>query len=393
MTILYYIPQLYLMGGVERTTTAKVNWLVHHGHKVVVFLPEQYGKDTYYELDPRVKLYQAESTPLSESKSIIGKVLEKRKHYRLLHNELSRIIEIERPDIGICTDAEKFPILPSIMGKDRTIVEFHTSREAADLGTPFKEKLMGYNRTTRFIAHKLRLGRGWNRISWHYYGKLVVLSQRDKNYWEEKLKVKNIVAIPNPLSFTNDSPSKCENRIVLSLGRLSGEKNFSELLDIWVSVVKQNSSWRLLIVGSGELESALLTQINRLGLENNVCLSKATPEIIPLYRKASLYVMTSKFEGFPMALLEAQATGLPIVSYNCPCGPSEIVEDGVTGYIVAPGDKETLAKRLLYLMEQDELRIRMGKKAYESSHRYEIDKIMNIWINLFKNISATVKSN
>lgn len=374
------------MGGIERTTTAKVNWLVQNGHEVFLFLQEQYERDIYYNIDPRVKIYQAKSTPLNSSKNTIRKLLEKQRHYRLLYKELSHIIQVERPDIGICTDAEKYPILPIIMGKGRTIVEFHTSREAADCGTPFKEKLMGYNRATRFIAHKLRLARGWNRIAWHYYGRLIVLSQRDKIYWQEKLKVKNIAVIPNPSPFTNGTPSRCNNRTVLSLGRLSPEKNFSELLDIWASVVKRNPSWNLHIVGSGDSQSSLLVRINKLGLENNVYLTGATPEVIPFYHKASIYVMTSKFEGFPMTLLEAQATGLPIVSYDCPCGPSEIIEDGVTGYVIEPSNKDAFADKLLRLMENDELRIAMGREAYKASSRYQIDTIMQTWISLFEGI-------
>lgn len=390
MKILYYIPQLYRMGGIERTTTVKANWLVQNGHQVILFLPEQAGKEVYYELDPRVKLYPMDTKPLGK-RNIFQRLIDKQRAYKRLYKALSQIIKVEQPDIAICTDAEKYPILPIIMDKGRTLVEFHTSREVADYGTPLKEKLMGYNRVTRFIAHKLRIGGGWNRIAWHYYGKLIVLTQRDKNYWQKILGVKNIVAIPNPLPFTNPRQSSCTNKIVLAIGRFCDQKNFSDLLEIWSITANNISGWTLKLVGDGEYKETLISQINHLKLNGSIQIEPATLDIEPHYSEASIFCMTSKFEGFPMTLLEAQATGLPIVSYNCPCGPSEIVEDGVTGYIVVPGNKEDFANKLIYLMQQDELRKEMGRKAYKASHRYQIHKIMNTWINLFNDICSTAE--
>lgn len=382
MTILYYVTQLYQMGGVERVTTSKINWYAQNGHTVVLALMEQGSREFYYTLDPRVHIYRLKSYVASGG--FLQRMWNNQRAYKELSCQLREIIDKEKPDVAICTDAEKFPILPLLMPKGCTFVEFHTSREFADTGTPLKEKLIGYNAFTRFLAHKLRLGGGWNRICWHYYGTLVVLTGRDRSCWVERLGCKNIRVIPNPLPYETERQSLCDEQNVLALGRLADEKDFSSLIDIWAIVAPMCPDWKLRVVGEGPLRKELQDQVERLGLQHSVRLEPATAEVIPYYLSSSVFAMSSKFEGFGLVLAEAQACGLPSVSYDCACGPSDIIEDGVTGFLITPGDKQRFAERLSLLMRDVELRKFMGRKAHEASGRFFMDDVMVRWLGMFE---------
>ncbi len=128
-------------------------------------------------------------------------------------------------------------------------------------------------------------------------------------------------------------------------------------------------------------------KVKDLGLEEHVLLTKTTNQIEEYYQQADIMTLMSEYEGLPMVLLEAQTMCLPIVAYTCPCGPRDIITDGEDGFLVKPNDKETFAKRLMQLIENENLRLQMRAKAKENSRRFEVETIMPQWEALFRDLT------
>ena len=151
-------------------------------------------------------------------------------------------------------------------------------------------------------------------------------------------------------------------------------------------IARHFPDWKLDIVGDGEAREALLRQIQTYGLEQQIALVYPTKEIEKIYLDASLLVLSSRYEGLPMVLLEAQSFGLPIVSFRCKCGPADIVTYGVNGFLVEESNIQELAKQMAVVMKNDDLRKRMGAKAKEASFRYCEDVVMQQWVTLFRSL-------
>ena len=149
---------------------------------------------------------------------------------------------------------------------------------------------------------------------------------------------------------------------------------------------KQRQDWMLYLIGEGELRETLQEQISQLGLQDNVVLGKVETRVQPIYQQASIMVLSSHYEGLPMVLLEAQAAGLPIVSFDCKCGPKDVITDGVDGFLIKEGDVEAMANRILQLMDDDVLRKNMGLAAFTHSERYAESTIMQHWVSLFSQL-------
>ena len=144
--------------------------------------------------------------------------------------------------------------------------------------------------------------------------------------------------------------------------------------------------WTLKIVGDGEWHDKLAEQAAELGIADRVNLCYATKDIVEEYRNASILVLSSRYEGFGMVLLEAQSAGLPTISFDCKCGPSEIILDNINGYLVPVGDIDILADRIADLIKNEDKRNRMGKQSYIDSNNFSEELIMAKWECLFADL-------
>ncbi len=231
-----------------------------------------------------------------------------------------------------------------------------------------------YNAPMSFMA---RLSR---KIWYPKLNALVVLTELDKTYYSKINS--NVVCIPNSLSFYPNNFSALQNKTVLAIGRHTEQKGFAELIKIWFNVVEKNTDWRLIIIGNGPLLANNKDLSNRLGLGSSIFFAEPTKNIIEFYLQASIYVMTSVYEAFPMVLLEAMACGLPCVSFNCDTGPAQIIKDNIDGFLVEKGHSEFFEAKLTRLIADESLRIEMGKQARENIQRFKIDIIGNQWVHL-----------
>ena len=185
---------------------------------------------------------------------------------------------------------------------------------------------------------------------------------------------------------SNYPPSPLTEKRVIAAGRLVRQKNFASLIRAWKEVHAKHPDWKLDIYGEGSLKTSLEKLIADLQLEGAVCLQGKTQEIFKEMTNSSIFVLSSIYEGFGLVIVEAMSCGLPVVSYACPCGPKDIIEDGKDGFLVEVNDEQTLAARINQLIEDEELRRQMSQAALQKSEKYKMERIIPMWMDLFEKL-------
>ena len=361
MKLVYLIAGTYRAAGMERVLTEKANWLAAHGYSILIVTCEQQGRDPAFRFDDRIRF---EDLDIGYEKNNGGSFADKFLHYpfkQYRHRKaLQALLLRERADVVVSMFGNEAGFLPGIQDGSRKVLEIHFSR--------FK-KLQYGRKGLWALADRWRTRQ--DAITATKYDRFVILTEEDKGYWGN---MDNIRVIPNPRTFVLPEPASLQSHTVLAVGRYSHQKGFDLLLKAWKMI--DTSGWTLRIAGSGE----------SLGdLPANVIPGPST-NIVDEYRSAAFLVMSSRYEGLPMVLLEAQATGLPVVSFACKCGPRDVITDGVDGILIPECDIDELAAGMKRLMDDDNLRRRMGEAAFRNSARYDKERIMSLWDNLFREL-------
>lgn len=375
MKIVYLIAGTYNAGGMERVLANKANWLATHGHEVTVVTTDQRGRPTFFRLDDSIACYDLAVNYETDNGRLLSKLLRypaRQLRHRAL---LSRLLKQLKADIVVSMFCNDATVLPLINDGSKKILEAHFSR--------FKRLQYGRQGLWR-MADIWRSGN--DRRTAARYDRFVVLTKEDKNYWGD---MPNVTVIHNARTFSFTRPAQLDSKTVIAVGRYCHQKGFDRLIAAWGIVCCKIEGWRLEIVGDGDLRQELLNQTERLGLSGKVVLRKVPADgMEAVYTNASIMAMSSRYEGLPMVLLEAQAAGLPIVSFACKCGPRDIVEDGVNGFLVEENNIQGLADALIRLIRHDDLRKRMGKAAYRNSERFSMSVIMKQWESLFNEVAG-----
>jgi glycosyltransferase involved in cell wall biosynthesis len=248
---------------------------------------------------------------------------------------------------------------------------------------------------------KAPMGVIWETLRCHAYGHLhaVVALTRECAHWLERhSRARRIPVIPNPVVWPlaqhapHVSPATAcapGRQILLGVGRLSDEKNFTTLIAIFARLAPVHPAWDLIILGEGAQRAALSAQVQAGGLGRRVFLPGSVGNMGDWYARASLYAMSSHFEGFPNTLVEAMAYGLPAVSFDCDTGPRDIIRHGIDGVLVAPGDIGGMASALDTLMRDSRARARFAQRAVEARERFSMDKISRMWETVFMPSACT----
>lgn len=372
MYILYNIAGLYRPAGMERVLTDKANWLVEHGHQVTILTTEQKGRPTAFPLDSRVEVMDL---GIGYEDNNGGSLWDKLVHYpgkqRRHRKALAAVLAERRPDITVSMFCNEVNLIPRIKDGSKKVLEVHFSR--------FKR--LQYGRKGLWaLADRIRSRQDARLV--RRYDRFVVLTEEDKGFWGP---MDTIRVIPNPVRFRPGEPASLNTKTVIAVGRYTHQKGLERLLEAW-SLIRDKSGWRLRLVGDGEDRPALEAQIRTLGMEGSVQLGRAESDMESVYSQASILALSSRYEGLPMALLECQAFGVPAVSFDCKCGPREIIRDGETGILVDEGDVLSLAAALEKLMRDDVLRKLMGQNAFRHAEAWRPEAIMPKWIQLFEEI-------
>ncbi len=373
MKIVYCIAGTFNPGGMERVLSNKTNYLAKHGHEVYIVTTDQRNQSSFFYFHPSIKHYDLGiNYDENNGKGFFNKLI-KFPGKQLLHRKkLSEFLIKLKPDITISMFNNDVSFIPNIKDGSKKVLEIHFS----------KFKKMQYQRKGLW-----KLADSWRtkeEEKWvKKFDRFVVLTEEDKCYWGN---LQNIEVIPNALSKIPETTSKLDIKNVVAIGRYNSQKGFDRLIDIWSVVHNECPDWHLNILGEGDLKESLQRQIDELNLSENVHLTRPTKDVEQIYLNSSILALTSRYEGLPMVLLEAQSYGLPIVAYDCKCGPLDVITDGEDGFIVRDGNKQYFAEKIKQLILSKDLRERMGKKGKAASFRFEEDKIMNRWIDLFQNL-------
>ena len=208
------------------------------------------------------------------------------------------------------------------------------------------------------------------------------------NFFPELIRYRGKV-IPNPVQKTDPQSKKCllrstgsSKRILLAMGRLSAQKGFDLLIDAFAGLAAKHSDWILEIWGAGSELEDLKRRVLAAGLSERIQLSGFTANPVETMRRADIFVLSSRYEGFPNVLCEAMSGGLPVVSFDCPSGPAEIIRHDIDGILVPPANIEALSNALDQLMSNETERLRLAAHAVEISERFSMEKVMGWWADL-----------
>ena len=375
LKIVYLTPALYMAGGVERVLTLKANYFADHfGYDITIILTEGKDKPLFYPLSDKIKVINLnigfeELWTCSFAKKIFVYLKKQHQFKKALTKELMRL----RPDITVSLLRREINFLNDIKDGSRKIGELHVNRAnyrnfEADETNCIKQlfaKLWMHS-----LVSKLK------RLD-HF----VVLTEEDKSAWPE---LQNICVIPDPLSFLPTQHSPLTEKRVIAVGRYVYQKGFDLLLQAWAKIEKNHSDWQMAIYGDGNREP-YEQQMKELGIDSGRChLNGPTADIQKEYVNSSVFVFSSRFEGFGMVLVEAMACGLPVVSFACPCGPKDIVKDGDDGLLVENGNLNALTDSLIRLMGDADLRRRMAANGIKNVQRFSMMHIAERWKGLFE---------
>jgi GalNAc-alpha-(1->4)-GalNAc-alpha-(1->3)-diNAcBac-PP-undecaprenol alpha-1,4-N-acetyl-D-galactosaminyltransferase len=220
----------------------------------------------------------------------------------------------------------------------------------------------------------------------HSANTLVVQTDAVEKKCATRWKLNNVKTIANPIWVNDDASCHTKEKIILSVGRLHFQKGHDVLIKAFKKVYADFPEWRLIIYGEGELRNSLESELVASDLTEVVSLRGAVKDIFPIYQAASIFVMPSRFEGFPNALLEALAMGCACISTDCESGPREILEGGRLGMLTPVDDVEAMANALRSLMQSPALREQFGSHAAYVIQRYHLDKISQQWLDLFESV-------
>jgi glycosyltransferase involved in cell wall biosynthesis len=377
LKIVYLTPALYMAGGVERVLTLKANYFAEQfGYDVTIILTEGKGKPLAYPLSDKIKVINLdinfeELWTCSFFKKVLVYLRKQRQYKRKLKAELMRI----RPDITDSLLRREINFVSQIKDGSKKIGELHVNRsnyrnfEAND--TNWLKELFAKLWMWNLITHLKQLDR------------FIVLTEEDKVAWTE---LNNVVAIHNPVSFKPVSVSSLQEKRVIAVGRYVYQKGFDLLLRAWKKVEEQCPDWELVIYGDGD-RSSYEQLLGELGINTNRChLNAPTSQIQKEYVNSSVFAVSSRFEGLSMALLEAAACGLPIVSFACPCGPRDLITDGVDGLLVEKENVDAMADSLIKVMTSPEIREAMGNAILKKAEQFKIEHIAMQWKKLFESL-------
>lgn len=352
----------------ERVLAQKANWFASRGHDIVIVTTEQKGRKPAFELAENIRCIDL---AIGYEDNNGGSFADKLIHYPALqrrhHKALEALLAKENADIVISMGGNEMSFLPRIKDGSKKVLEIHFSRL----------KRLQYGRKGLWALADLWRNKQEKRQAGRY-DRFVVLTAEDAGYWGA---MPNIRVIPNSRTFTMDTPAPVgENRTVLAVGRYDYQKGYDMLLKVWCSI--DTTGWQLRIAGSGDD----LEKLCDCTVPGNV-ITGPSNDIATEYRNAAFLALSSRYEGLPMVMLEAQAAGLPCVAFECKCGPKDVLTDGEDGFLVPEGDIDTFALRMKQLMENDDLRHRMGTSAFSNSDRFDEKAIMAKWEKLFQELS------
>ena len=375
--IVYCTPSLYMAGGVERVLTLKANFFADvYGYDITIVTTDGEEKENYFPLSSKVKVVNLcihfdEMWHHSFLKRLSLYLPKERLFKKKLTEELNRI----KPDITISLLRREINFLSDIQDGSKKIGEIHINRAHYRNFTP--------NRTNPFKAVFSKYWMSGLVKKIKKLDRFVVLTEYDRQAWQE---IPQVDVIPNPLPFYPEFSNVSRRKRIIAVGRYFDEKGYDMLLRAWAIVEKDCKEWVLDIYGDGNKsyyeKLALTLRLDK----NRYSLNGSIHNVQDEYLNSSIFVCTSRFEGFGMGIIEAMACGLPVVAFDCLWGPRSIITNGEDGILVENGHVKKFADAVLDLIKSPDKLQMMGRNARINVCRFNIDDVALRWKNLFDEV-------
>lgn len=391
--IVYCTPALYSAGGVERVVSFKASYFAEQlGYDVTIIVTEGRGRKCFFPLSDKVRVINFElgfedlwKAPFL--RKVFLYLIKQHKYKKRLSAELMRI----RPDITISMLRREINFLTSLKDGSKKVGELHVNRA----------NYRNFEANDSNVLKRL-FAKFWMKslvVQLKKLDQLVVLTEKSMVAWPE---LENVTVIPDPIPLPLPVSHGTNTKRVITIGRYAYQKGYDLLLQAWAEVekikeleevnevkeVSEVEEWTLDIYGQGD-RTDYRQLMAELGIDANRChLNGPVDDVGQVYMDSSIFVLSSRFEGFGLVLIEAMASGLSVVSFDCPAGPDEIITDGVDGLLVPSGDVHALAEKLMVLMSDENQRRRLGQQARQSAQRYEMNLIAGKWVDLFNKLMA-----
>ena len=375
--IVYVVGGLLAPNGMSSVLSAKINYLAEHtDYELYMILTEKAGQKWYYTINPKVhwvnfdiNFDELDTMPLLKKLFFYQ---QKQRRYKKMFTDY--LMEV-RPDITVSTVRREINFINDIPDGSKKVGEIHFNKSNyRNLHIPFLPAFVN-----RYLS-QLWMGRLQKQIA--RLDSFVVLTHQDAAHWKA---LPNLQVIPNFITHIPVEVSHGNHQRVIAVGRYDRVKGFDLLIEAWKQVCQYCSEWHLNIYGAGNRDE--YQQIaDEMGLKEVVHCNGPVTDIDAEYVSSSLFVLSSRNEGFGLVLVEAMAAGLPVVSFNCPCGPSDIISDGQDGILVENGNIEKLAEAICWMIDHPQERELYGQRARRNAMRFSEEKVMTMWRNLFQTL-------
>ena len=381
MKLLYILGNIINRAGVERIMTQKINYLAETDCDVSLVTTDQMNQPFSFPISKEVHYYSVNAPIPSRTDYPFTKWLFLFYKARSVYTKaLNRVIKENHTDMIICTtySFDVLDLLTKICHKNdiKLVIESHIQ-----LTNVFMEQRLAYSPILSLY------GKSHDSYILHYIRKtamLVCLTDEDMKSWKQ-LHIDNVYVIPNMITIHPPKTIDYSAKRVIAVGRYSNQKGFDMLIKAWGKLSKNHKEWHLYIFGN-EDRSPYVEMAKNEECQNTCHCMPVTEDIALEYGKSSIFVMSSRYEGMPLALIEAMSSGLACVSYNCPNGPSDIINDGIDGFLAKNGDIDDLANKMETLICDESLRSKMGTTAKQNIERYSPNAIMQQNMMLYRRI-------
>lgn len=373
MRILYITDALAIWGGIERVLSDKMNYLVReYGYEVYVATSDQGGNPIPFPLDERIIVKDLNIRFHQQYHyRRLKRFLKNRELERLYRSRLSSFISEISPDVISCIRDGCTSAVLDLKISIPIIFESHAMYKDVE-----------FENST--FLHRLSIYKG--REKYNRLDRIVTLTEGDANDWRRVCK--NVCVIPNVVHLNESGRySQCKAKRVIFAGRFDLQKDLDSLTNVWALVQQRHPDWTLDVYGNGELKPHFEEIVYNKKL--NVRVHPAIPNILDRFIESSMLLMTSLYEPFGLVLVEAMSCGLPVVAFDCPYGPADIIHNGKDGYLVEKRDIKAYSDSVCKLIENNQIRQEMGRAAVLSSQRYNADVIMPQWDRLFSELCHT----
>lgn len=378
MKIIYILRSFALKAGTERVMSDKMNYLAEHGYEVTLVTYEQGSHPKAFPLHPSIRHIDLKTRfYVIEKYGLLKRLIMMRRMRTLFRKRLQQTLDEVKPDYYVSTtySINIIDIILSVRTQARKIIESHVACYTVMKSNNSNHQFM--MRTLASLFDRWALGKLAKADL------VVVLTKGDARDWS--LYSDRVMVIPNPVTQYPEHvlPHDGNGHRIICVGRLDNQKGYDMLIDAFAMIESQCVGWYIDIFGEGSDKDMLMDKISRLGLQKRIIIHTPTPEIFNEYQRSEFLVLSSRYEGFPLVLLEAMACGIPCVAFKCKYGPEDIIQDKKDGLLVDEGDVRTLAEKMLRMITHTEERLCMGQAARRNICRYEKQTIMQKWLNLF----------